>query len=425
MKTHAHAFSQAFDAPCQTAGKLGIVFFDEADNVWDEHRGRPLESHLVPSATQARALSKLARMLRQAKWRTSSRVNYNAWFRSWLNFALVNKYRALPAKSKHFTNFLVLLACHYAASTVQVAAAAVHAIHRLNGCKPPLKDCERLQDIMTGIEKCGIVGTRCPKYIVDSNFVAKMVSDFTAEFPSFIPRLFDPRATTTGDADRSIMWLRGTGTTIFGLELGVRPSSINKLTTCCWQPRADSSVAVQVDLAKNGKNGVVFAPVLTRVDGSFKENGSAISFAEEYLFPFLESVGANYVSAECDKKSWRTAHCHKCPKLFSVFRQGSVEKFKAISAGEVSSMVKKWAAKIGRDPRNYSGVSLRRGSTSIAAAMKVAKAIRKKHGGWASDRMPDVYTEVSTSEQKQVGKAIHKAVKKSLRNRSKKVQFNQ
>lgn len=57
--------------------------------------------------------------------------------------------------------------------------------------------------------------------------------------------------------------------------------------------------------------------------------------------------------------------------------------------------------------------------------MKVAKAIRKKHGGWASDRMPDVYTEVSTSEQKQVGKAIRKAVKKSLRNRSKKVQFNQ
>lgn len=369
------------DVSCQTAGKLSIRFFDESDNVWDKHRGRPLEAHLVPSATEKKALSKLASMLRQAKWRTSSRVNYNAWFRAWLNFALVNKCRILPAKSKDFVRFLVLLACHYAASTVQVAAAAVHAIHRLNGYKPPLKDCDKLQDIMAGIVKCGIVGTRCPKYIVDGNFIARVVDEFTTDFPAFIPRLFDPTVATAGNADMSIMWLRGTGTTVFGLELGVRPSSITKLTTCCWQPRADKSVAMQVDLAKNGKNGVVFAPVLTRAEGSFKDNGSAVSFAEEYLFPFLDSVDANFVDKHCDKKNWRTAHCRKCPKLFPVCKQGGVQKFQSISVKEISGMVKRWAARIGRDPRNYSGVSLRRGSTSIAAAMKVAKEIRKKHGG--------------------------------------------
>ena len=58
----------------------------------------------------------------------------------------------------------------------------------------------------------------------------------------------------------SIQWLRGMGMIVIGLELGVRPSSLVRLTTCCWQPRQDGSVAVQVDLAKAGKNGEVFAP---------------------------------------------------------------------------------------------------------------------------------------------------------------------
>ena len=116
---------------------------------------------------------------------------------------------------------------------------------------------------MASIVKCRIVGTRCSKYIVDSNFVVRVVGEFTTDFPAFIPCLFDPTVTIASDADKSIMWLQGTRTTAVGLELGVRPSSITKLATCCWQPQADGSVAVQIDLAKNGKNGVVLAPVLT------------------------------------------------------------------------------------------------------------------------------------------------------------------
>ena len=84
---------------------MGIVFFDETSNVWDEHWGPPLEAHLVPSATEKKALSKLASMLRQAKWRTLLRINYNTWFRVWLNFALINECRILPAKSKDFIRF--------------------------------------------------------------------------------------------------------------------------------------------------------------------------------------------------------------------------------------------------------------------------------------------------------------------------------
>ena len=91
--------------------------------------------------------------------------------------------------------------------------------------------------------------------------------------------------------------------------------------------------------------------------------------------------------------------------------------------GEVSDAVKKWAGRLGRDSKNYSGVSLRRGTQSIAAARRVVKRIRKQHGGWASERMPDIYTEISKKWQKQVGKAIFKTVQKTKKNRSRKVEF--
>ena len=77
----------------------------------------------------------------------------------------------------------------------------------------------------------------------------------------------------------------------------------------------------------------------------------------------------------------------------------------------------------GRDRDNYSAVSLWRGSTSIAAALRVSRRIRKKHVGWKSDRMPDVYTELSTNDELAVSKAVHRAVHRSKENRGKKVKF--
>ena len=110
-----------------------------------------------------------------------------------------------------------------------------------------------------------------------------------------------------------------------------------------------------------------------------------------------------------------------CPKLFQVFGEGKVNQ--AVKASEVSDVVKRWATRLKRDKSKYSAVSLRRASTSIAAAQGVCKKIRQRHGGWKSSRMPDVYTEVSKANEKAVSKAIHKAMQKSKKNRHKKVHF--
>ena len=51
------------------------------------------------------------------------------------------------------------------------------------------------------------------------------------------------------------------------------------------------------------------------------------------------------------------------------------------------------------------------------------KKIRKEHQGWATERMPDLYTEVSQPNQLAVGKAVHDTVQKSKRARGRKVRF--
>ena len=402
---------------------LGIRLFDEQATVWDYNRGRALPEVHRPEPTDIAALDKLGMGLRESKWRMSSRTLYNGFFRAWLAFALVNGCAVLPASKRWLVRWLTYMALHYAASTVQTAAAAVVALHLWNDLQHPFKGDSRLQQLLAGIDACGICGSRAPKFIVDSNFVCGMVERFLAKYPVFRDEWFDPWVRS---GDKSVVLLRGVAIVLVGLELGVRPSSLARLTTCCWQRRLDGTVAVQIDLAKNVKNGKLFHVVLGRRRGSFRENYSAISFVEEFVFPLMESQQQWTDTSKCCKNKWRTSHCRSCPFIFASWGQRVLDggRQPQVRPSELGDVVKQWAKRLGRDPKNYSGVSLRRGSTSIAAARKIEKKIRQKHGGWASERMPDIYTEVSKKHQKQVGKAIYRTVQKSKANRGKKVTFD-
>ena len=404
-------------------GAEGVKLFDEGESTWDVYRGRSWPEDLIPEVTDVRGLDMLADGLEQAKWRPASRSLYNSYFRAWTSFSIVHECTLMPAEPAWLKRWLVWMALHYAATTVGTAAAAVVAVHVLNGYAHPMQDKE-IGHLLAGVKAVGIVGSRAPKYIVDSNFVVGMVDLFLGEFPYFRERWFDP---TRKNCD-SVRWMRGVALVLVGLELGVRPSSLARLTSCCWKRRLDGSVAVQIDLAKNVKNGKLFEVVLVQAPGSFKDNYSAISFMEEFIFPFMESQGQVADTNRCVKLRHRTAHCDQCPHLFASWSRSAREKVRkqAIRPSEVSDMVKKWAVRLDRDPKNYSAVSLRRGSQSIAAARRIDKKIRKKHGGWQSkgNRMPDIYTEVSKSKQKKVGKAIHDTVQRSKVNRGRKVRFD-
>ena len=210
---------------------------------------------------------------------------------------------------------------------------------------------------------------------------------------------------------------------LLGLEVGARASEVCRLTVCCWIPKSDGTVYIAIKLAKNGKNGKESGAVLVRGEGGFQHCMSAIAFFEEYWFPFLSSQNWG-VSQNCTASQYRTAVCLECSPMFPVCVEVG-RKPNPVSRAQVTEAVKKWAERIGRDSSQYSAISFRRGSVSIAAAAKVDRNIRKKHARWKSEEMQDIYTEVSKPESQEFGKAIRRAVEKSRRAKGKKVRFTE
>jgi hypothetical protein len=392
--------------------------FEDKKLVWDRFRGRLLPEEDRVEVRDLAGLDELASSLMQAKWRFNTRQSYNRWFRVWMTFSEVWQCDALPAKECWLKRFFTFLTLDYAASTVQICACAVAAVHKLNGLRDPIT--AELKVLLKAIEAVGKCGTRSKKFIVDAAFIVSMCQDFLKEYPVFDCEVFNPWQTVTRSKDMSVMWLRGVALILLGLEIGARPSELVNMTACCWQDRKDGSVFVKVILAKNSKNGEVTGAVLVRGEGDFNSSYSAISFFEEFYFPFMAAQGLG-VSSQCIADEFRTSICPECSPLFVSWSRNKLKRGEAlpVSVSQITDSVKKWADRIGREAKNYSAVSFRRGSVSLAAAEKVCRNIRKKHCRWKSEGMQDVYTEVSSAEAMEFGMALRKAVSKSKRSRKK------
>ena len=81
-----------------------------------------------------------------------------------------------------------------------------------------------------------------------------------------------------------------------------------------------------------------------------------------------------------------------------------------MSRAHIAEEVKYWARCLGFDPRQFSGISFRRGSVSVAATQKIALELRMKQFRWLSEETPHVYTDLGDVEKEKVGSALHKAV---------------
>ena len=393
--------------------------FDKEKSIWDHFRGRLVPAEEKVQVNDIEGLDILASSLLQAKWRFNTRVSYNRWFEVWKTFAEQWQCEILPAAEVWLKRFFTFLTLDYAASTVQICACAVAAVHKLNGMGDPIT--AELKLLLKAIEAVGKCGTRSKKFIVDARFIVDMCQSFLKDYPVFDSDLFDPWQKVASRKNMSIVWLRGVAMILLGLEIGARPAELASMTACCWQERKDGSVFVKVILAKNSKNGEVTGAVLVRGEGNFSNSYSAISFFEEFYFPFMASQGMG-LSSECIADEYRTSVCPACSPLFTSWSRTKLKKKEEepVSVSQITDSVKRWADKIGRDAKNYSAVSFRRGSVSLAAAEKVCRNIRKKHCRWKSEDMQDHYTEVSSSEAKEFGQALRKAVDKSKRAREKK-----
>lgn len=383
--------------------------------VWDVVRGKGLPQGCIPSARDLGRLDHLAEQLIQSKWALSTRISYNAWFGSWQEFASLHRFTPLPAQERWLLRYFTLLACYYSAATVEIAAASIVAVHRINNLTNPVQAFPAVQTLVQSIKKNGLVSSRSKKFVVDAAFVVKMCTMFVAWFPAFDYDLFHPSAPGKTSIERSIVWMRGVAIILLGLAAGLRAGEVTRLTRCCWEHAAHNSVFIHVKLAKNGKNGVRSGAYLAPDTGSFADNFNCIDFFDEYWFPFLDACGLKQ-SGSCEHLEFPTSHCSTCPPLFPTWpscRLPTSESVRAVATQEVTSVVKQWAVKVGKNPKNFSAISFRRGSVSLAAAEKVARNIRQQQCRWRSQGMQDHYTVPTVEEQLEYGQALSKQIRRS------------
>ena len=396
---------------------------DKEENLWDQSRGQGLARSEIPVAGDVCGLDRLAGMLMMSNWAPSTRGSYNRWFLTWLSFCLLHSISPFPVDEVWFCRFLTYLACYYSKSTVSIAVASVVALSKHNGYSHPVKSSQRVQLILHGIDRTGLAGLKAPKFIIDQQFVVKMCKLFLDKFPVFDASLFDPTVRpVSGKWGKTIVLLRGVAMILLGLAAGLRAGEVGKLTMCCWRDRLLQSVYVHVKLAKNGRNGEESGAYLFRDTDGFAGNLSAISFFEEFWFLFLKSRGFRQ-SDRCTHARAPASHCRACPPLFPTWPHNRESAMRAVTASEVTSVVKQWAILIGLDPSKYSAISFRRGSVSVAAAAKVCRNIRQKQIRWKTAEMQDSYTEASVEEMLEFGKALQQSVRRSLHNQGKTVTF--
>ena len=274
------------------------------------------------------------------------------------------------------------------------------------------------------LERVARVGARMPKLVVDETFIVDMCEAFLEDFHDVDVKALDP----FGKGDE-IKYLRAVGIVLLGWEGGLRCVEARQLTACCWRRRADSDFDLHVKLAKNNRTMKYSVNTVVNDVRPFKFSYSCTAFMREFWLPFYRQCGLG-VSESCSHLSFPHSFCRSCSMLFPSFGKGrtssttdrasgkmrgaiSKRKFgrKPLSGSAIGDAVKLWAVRIGRDKRNYSAISFRRGSVSVARAdSQVDRELAQQHLRHSSAQSQDFYVERCRSDRRAVGLAHRRAV---------------
>ena len=382
--------------------------FEVEENVFDLYRGDRLPidvSHLVSE----QAMDRLTVSMVNTSWAPSTRKLYNGWVAIWVAFCLMLGAVAMPAARPALARFIVSLSTMYASSTVHVAMSAIVGWHALNDEVNPVRSSPMVSRLWTAVRRVNGLGVRKKKALCDHAFVAGMY------------RLFrSMNGLHTWVQLRAMAWF------LVGFEAGLRVSEVCNLTVCCWNKLLSGNVELKIVQTKNNRwlSMAADRARLVRAALGLEELPSAVRFVEEIWMPFLASKGvidrnwlshlvtSGQVKSQGCKFGLDSAFvCGVCPPLFPTFpSEGGRGK---MPRAHTSECVKYWARCLGFDPSQFSGISFRRGSVSVAATEKVALELRMKQFRWLSEETPHVYTDLGDVEKEKVGKALHRAVGES------------
>ena len=382
--------------------------FEVDENIFDLHRGDSVPVNMQHLANEV-VMEKLSVSLVNTSWAPSTRRLYQGWVVLWVSFCVALCAVPLPACRQALCRWITSLSVMYATSTVHVAMSAIIGWHALNDMPNPIRTSPMLGRMWTAVRRVNGLGVRKKKALCDHAFVASMYNLWTGM-----------RGMHTWSQVRAMAWF------LVGFEAGLRVSEVCNLTVCCWVRLLNGNIELKVVQTKNNKWLSMMADRarLVRAVFGLATAPSAVRFVEEVWFPFLAERGvvpkdwARQLAAVgqvrrpgCRFGLDSAFACGTCPPLFPTFPSSG--RWGVMSRAHVSETVKFWARSLGFDPRQFSGISFRRGGVSVAATQKIAVELRMKQFRWLSEETPHVYTDLGDVEKDKVGAALHRAVNES------------
>ena len=344
----------------------------------DAIRPRTLEDALVDDFYSVLCGSELP----QSSWARTTRRSYQGWVTAYCDFCQRIRVRPLPVAPDSFLQWLDVLVTKLAGRTVTVAISAIVAWSALNNLAHPIDTNPVLRQAWRGLVRTRSVRVGPQKLPLSEVFVLSVFQDFWRHY-SVLP-------------GTDFVLLRSVACLLTGFESAPRVREACLWTVCDLWPQPDLSQILRFLNTKNNYNQNYLNSIASLAPAvhPLAKFPSASAFLVEVYLPGLHRIGVRR-HPDCTATPESMAPCRACPRLFPTLSSGHTPARPitgTMTSQHVSDMVRFWLHRLGvEQPHRWSGISMRSGTASLAAMMKVDPEIVRWHCRWARG-IPGVYT---------------------------------
>ena len=304
--------------------------------------------------------------LRRSSRALSTRQLYWCWWLTWVAFCTVHNFVPFPAESLACERYVAFLLSGYTVGTIEIALAAIAAVHADASVSSPTRS--------HGVRQC-IEGAR--RFLV--------VRPTESKLALTVETLVDLCTLTGNGRWTALRLLRAKCMMALGFLAYLRRREIVELDVCDIDVAADG-VAFDITV-RQSKNDQYAEGRVTHVG----RHGLPDCIASA-IEGWLQVVGGRRDRVRCTKRLRPWERCLACGPLFmrlgGVHGAGGVRPAascqpcaKGSVSDELRSLLKAVPSFTG-DLSRYSAISLRKGGSSAAAAVGVAEHIRQCVGRW-------------------------------------------
>ena len=341
-------------------------------------RPRTLEASLVDDFFSVLCGSELP----QSSWAPATRRSYQGWVTTYCNFCSRIRVQPLPVEPDPFLQWLDLLVTKLAGRTVTVAISAVVAWCALNNLPHPIEAHPVLRQAWKGLARTRSVRVGPQKLPLTEVLVLSVFQDFWRHH--------------SARPGKDFVLLRSVACLLTGFESGPRVREACMWTICDHWPQPDRSQILRFLNTKSNyhQNYLNSIASLAPAEHPLAKFPSASAFLAEVYLPELLRIGVRR-HPDCTATPESMAPCRACPRLFPTLSSGHTPARPitgTMTSQNVSRMVRFWLLRLGvQQPQRWSGISMRSGTASLAAMMKVDPEVVRWHCRWARG-IPGVYT---------------------------------